>query len=232
MVGIGTLVNSGAIVIGGVIGLMAGRFLSDAVKQTLLHVLGLACIYVAVDMMLKGKNWLLPAVACLLIGSIIGAIFNLEGKFTALTSKLHQRFSKNSSQQDRFTEGFVTASLLFCIGAMGIIGSIQDASHDPHLLYVKALLDFFAAMTLSASLGSGVAISAISVFIYQGTITLLASQLNYFTQNPHLLVAINATGCMLILAIGINLLELGKNRIAIGNFLPAVLLSLTVPIWI
>ncbi len=226
MIGFGTLINVLTIVIGGSMGLVAGRYISAHVKETLTRILGLATAYIAIDMMVSSRVWLLPAIGCLLLGGLIGALINIEYHFERFAQYCQRRFAKQNNHQ--FAEGMITASLLFCVGAMAIIGSIQDAAGDARTLLIKAMLDGVAAMTLAASLGVGVLASAGAVLAYQGLITLLASVLP-FLGDEKVLLAINATGGMMILSISINLLELGHKRIPIGNFLPAIVFALSLP---
>jgi len=212
----GTLVNSGAILIGSLIGLSAGRRLPERMKRILMQTLGLAVVIIGLQMALAGRE-IIAVIGCLLLGAITGEIVDVEKQVEKIGEWLKARFRSNSST---FVEGFVTASLLYLSGAMFIVGAIQDGTTgDAGTLYVKALLDGVASMAFASALGIGVAFSALSVLVVQGSITILASQL-LFLQDPRVLNAVTATGGILILAIGINLLELKK--IPVGNLLPAL----------
>lgn len=216
----GTLVNSSAILVGSLIGITAGRRLPDRLKLIVMQGLGLSVMLIGLQMALSGKEILLT-VGCLLIGGITGELINIEKKLEKVGERIKQRFRSDSAT---FVQGFVSSSLLYLTGAMMIIGSIQDGTTgDPHTLYIKAMLDGVASVALASSMGIGVAFSALSVLIVQGGITLLAAQL-LFLKNPAVLEAITATGGVLILAIGINLLDL--KQIRVGNLLPAILFAI------
>jgi uncharacterized membrane protein YqgA involved in biofilm formation len=212
----GTLVNSGAIIVGSLIGLSAGRRLPDRMKQTMMQALGLAVIIIGLQMALAGKE-ILAVIGCLLLGAVTGEWVDVEKRVEQIGEWLKARFHQDSST---FVTGFVSASLLYVSGAMVIVGAIQDGTvGDASTLYVKALLDGVASVAFASAFGIGVAFSALPVFLVQGSITLLASRL-LFLQDPVVLNAVTATGGLLILAIGINILDLTK--IPVGNLLPAL----------
>jgi len=181
-----------------------------------MQTLGLAVIVIGLQMALSGRE-ILPVVGCLLLGSLTGELLKIEDRVERLGGWLKARFRSGSST---FVEGFVSASILYISGALVIVGAIQDGTvGDASTLYLKAMLDGVASIAFASTLGVGVAFSAISVLVVQGAITLLASQL-LFLQDPRVLGAITATGGVLILAIGINILELKK--IPVGNLLPSL----------
>jgi uncharacterized membrane protein YqgA involved in biofilm formation len=214
---IGTVVNTGAILIGSAIGLTAGARLPEGIKVILMQALGLAVITIGLRMALEAQHVLL-AIGCLLLGGITGELLRIEQRLEGLAEILRRKLRSNSG---RFVEGFVTATLLYLTGAMTIVGSIRDGTvGDPSVLLLKSLLDGVASVALASSLGIGVMCSALPVLVVQGGITLLAAQLAFLSE-PAVLDAINATGGLLILGIGINLLEIG--RIHVGNLLPALL---------
>jgi len=216
----GTFVNSGAIIVGSAVGIMAGRHLSEGIKSIIMNALGLSVVILGVKMALEGTN-LIAAIGCVLLGAIAGEIMRIETWIESLGVWLKNRFRSDSST---FVEGFVTASVLYLTGVLVIIGPIQDGTvGDTSILYIKSLLDGFASMALASMLGIGVAFSALPVLIVQGTITIMASSL-LFLKEPHILNAITATGGILILGIGVNLLDLKK--IPIGNFIPAILFAI------
>ncbi|MFB3925640.1 MAG: DUF554 domain-containing protein [Syntrophales bacterium] len=213
----GTLANSGAILIGSLIGIFAGKRVPERIKRILMQALGLSVIVIGIQMAVTGSN-MVVLVGCLLFGALTGEIIDIERKLERIGSWLKTRFRSDSSS---FVQGFVSASILYLTGAMVIVGSIQDGTAgDPRILYVKSLLDGVASVALASSLGAGVALSAVSVLVVQGSITLLASQL-LFLQRPNILDAITATGGVLIVGIGINILEI--RQIRVGNFVPAIL---------
>lgn len=212
----GTLVNTGAILAGSLIGISAGKFLPERIKTIAMQALGLSVVLIGLKMALSGKEPIV-AIGCVLLGAITGELIKIEQGVEHIGEWLKARSRSNSTT---FVQGFVSASILYLTGAMMIVGSIQDGTvGDASTLYIKALLDGVASVALSSTLGIGVAFSALSVLLVQGAITLLSSKL-LFMQNPAVLDAITAAGGLLILGIGTNLLELTKIRI--GNFLPAL----------
>ncbi|MCE5263549.1 MAG: DUF554 domain-containing protein [Deltaproteobacteria bacterium] len=212
----GTLVNTGAILAGSLIGMTAGKHLPERLKTIAMQGLGLSVILVGLRMSLPAEGSL-EAIGCLLLGALTGELLHIEQGVERIGHSLKRRTGSNSST---FVEGFVTASILYLTGAMVIVGSIQDGTvGDASTLYIKSLLDGVASVALSSTFGIGVAFSALSVLIVQGAITLLASHLD-FLKELHVLNAVTATGGLMILGIGINLL--GMARIRIGNFLPAL----------
>jgi len=216
----GTVVNTGAVVVGSIIGLTAGVRLPENIKAIVMQALGLAVVVIGLRMALEAQHALL-AIACVLLGGVTGELVRIEQRLEGLGEALRRRLRSSS---ERFVEGFVTASLLYLTGAMTIVGSIQDGTvGDPSVLLIKSLLDGVASVALASSLGVGVLFSAAPVLVVQGAITLLAGQLAFLSQ-PAVLDAINATGGLLILGIGINLLEI--KRIRVGNLLPALFFAI------
>jgi hypothetical protein len=216
----GTIVNTGAILAGSFIGISAGKFLPERIKTIAVQALGLSVVLIGLKMALSGKEPIVT-IGCVLLGAITGELIKIEQGTERLGEWLKTRARSDSST---FVQGFVSASVLYLTGAMMIVGSIQDGTvGDASTLYTKALLDGVASVALSSTLGIGVAFSALSVLLVQGSITLLASKL-LFMQNPDVLDAVTASGGLLILGIGTNVL--GLTKIKIGNFLPALLYAI------
>jgi len=212
----GTIVNTCAVIAGGFIGLVAGRHISERIKTILMQALGLSTLLIGLQMALSGGK-VIPIVGSLLLGAMTGELLKIEDGLEQIGVWLKKRFRSGSST---FVEGFVTSSLLYCTGAMVIIGAIQDGiTGNASTLYIKSMLDGVASIALASTLGVGVIFSAASVFLVQGIITLLATKLT-FLQEPAVLGAITGTGGLLIVAIAINLLNMAKIRI--GNLLPAL----------
>ncbi len=217
---IGTLVNTGAVVVGGAVGLTVGPRLPESIKTIVMQALSLAVVAIGLRMALDAQHTLL-AIGCLLLGGITGELLRIEQRLEGLAEVLRRKLRSTSG---RFVEGFVTATLLYLTGAMTIVGSIRDGTvGDPSVLLLKSLLDGVASIALASSMGVGVLFSALPVLVVQGGITLLAGQLAFLSQ-PVVLDAINAAGGLLILGIGINLLEIA--RIRVGNLLPALLYAI------
>jgi uncharacterized membrane protein YqgA involved in biofilm formation len=185
-------------------------------KTILMQTLGLSTLLIGMQMAMSVKE-VIPIVGSLLLGALTGELLRIEDWLEKLGHWLKKRARSDSST---FVEGFVTASLLYCTGAMVIVGAIQDGTTgNATTLYIKSMLDGVASIAFASTLGIGVIFSAVSVFLVQGAITLLAAQLA-FLQEPAVLNAVTSAGGLLIVAIGINLLNMAKIRI--GNLLPAL----------
>ncbi|HEX7540130.1 MAG TPA: DUF554 domain-containing protein [Syntrophales bacterium] len=222
----GTLVNTGAVVVGSLLGVVIGKRLPDRIKTIVMQALGLSVILIGLQMALSGTRPLL-VIGSLLLGAITGELLDIEGRIAAMGEWLKRRFR---SESPTFVQGFVTASVLYCTGAMVIVGAIRDGTvGDPSILYIKSLLDGVASIAFASSLGSGVAFSALSVFVIQGSITLLASKLA-FLQGPGVIEAVTATGGLLILGIGINILEI--KQIRVGNLVPALAYAILAALYV
>ena len=231
MYGLGTIINTGAIVAGGLAGILFGRFLKENVQDTLSKCCGVSTLMIgiagALEKMLTLENGAISSggsmllVLCLTVGGVIGELLNLEGAFECFGRWLKE---KTGNAKDKgFVNAFVTASLTVCIGAMAIVGSIQDGlTGDYSVLATKAVLDFIIIMVMSCSLGPGAAFSAIPVAILQGSVTALAGLVRSVMTE----VALNnlsLVGSVLIFCVGINLLW-GK-KIRVANLLPAIVLA-------
>jgi uncharacterized membrane protein YqgA involved in biofilm formation len=205
---------------------MIGKRLPGRVKTIVMQALGLSVILIGLQMALSGTRPLL-VIGSLLLGAVTGELMDIEGRIAVVGEWLKRRFRSESST---FVQGFVTASILYCTGAMVIVGSIRDGTvGDPSILYIKSLLDGVASIAFASSLGVGVAFSALSVFAIQGAITLLASKLS-FLQGPGVIEAVTATGGLLILGIGINILEI--KQIRVGNLVPALVYAILAALYI
>lgn len=231
MYGLGTIINTGAIVAGGLAGILFGRFLKENVQDTLSKCCGVSTLMIgiagALEKMLTVENGAISSggsmllVLCLTVGGVIGEFLNLEGAFEAFGRWLKE---KTGNAKDKgFVNAFVTASLTVCIGAMAIVGSIQDGlTGDYSVLATKAVLDFIIIMVMSCSLGPGAAFSAIPVSILQGSVTALAGLVRP-VMTEAALNNLSLVGSVLIFCVGINLLW-GK-KIRVANLLPAIVLA-------
>lgn len=218
----GTFLNIAAVLIGGTLGLFFGARLPERLKQTVMAGLGLFTAVVGIRMFLETKNPLV-VLGSLLVGALLGEWWRIEDGLQALGGLLERRFN-HGGDSDRFVRGFLTASLLFCVGPMAILGSIQDGlTGDFETLAIKSVLDGFAALAFASTLGVGVLFSALVILAYQGGLTLLAAQLNAVISEA-MLAEMTATGGVLLLGIALSsLLEIKKIRV--GNFLPALALA-------
>lgn len=219
----GTLLNIFTVILGGSIGLLFGAKLPERIRQTVLAGLGLFTAVIGIQMFLKTENAMI-VLGGLLVGGLLGEWWKIEDGLRALGAWLEKRFSHQTSQVEggnRFIRGFMTASLLFCIGPMTILGSIQDGlSGDYQLLAIKSVLDGFAALAFASTLGVGVLFSTVVILVYQGGISLLAAQLQALITEP-MMNEMTAVGGILILGLALSsLLEIKPIRV--GNFLPAL----------
>ena len=219
--GLGTLINVGGIIIGGLIGLFGGKFLTAKIQKTLQDACALAVIFLGADGALKNLDAML-FIASLIGGGLIGEIIDIDGKFERLGIWLRNKSGNDSDT--KFVDAFVTASLTVCIGAMAVIGSINDRLlHDATILIVKATLDAIIILVMTASLGKGCIFSFVSVGIFQGAITFFAGFLEPFMTETTL-ANLSGVGNVLIFAIGINLL-LPNKKISVANLLPALVIA-------
>lgn len=203
---LGTIVNATAIIIGGAIGEKFKSILPQKVVNLLFQVLGLYTIYFGLSMSLKTQNAVLVAVS-LILGALTGSVLHLQEKTDNLGEFIKTKFR---FQGDRFTEGFLVASLLFCMGPVAIVGSIEDGMNgEPKLLLIKSLMDGIASMALASSLGIGVLFSSIPILIYQGALTLFAKWIG--TSFSQVMInELSAVGGILLIGIAISLLDIKK----------------------
>ena len=222
---IGTFINIGTVLLGGIIGTTLGGRISERIRTLVISGLGLFTIGLGIKMFLETENSLL-VVCSLIIGALLGEWWKIEEGLQQFGGWLENKFMKNNGQgaKSTFIKGFLTASLLFIIGPMSILGSIQDGlTGNYELLAIKAVLDGFSALAFSSSLGIGVVFSIIPLFIYQGTLTLLAVQVQSIV-TTEMMAEMTAVGGIIILSLGFSsLLEIKKIRS--GNFLPALIVA-------
>lgn len=220
----GTIVNVIAIVVGSLMGRYLGHFFPERIRRTIIAGLGLAVLLIGTQLALQSNNVLI-VIGSLLIGGIIGEVLGIEAGLENVGHRLQQRFKDAGN----VAEAFVTASLLYCIGAMAIMGSIQDGlGETPSILYAKSALDGIASIALTSTLGIGVIFSIIPLMIYQGFITLSAGWVQGLLTDP-VVAEMNAVGGLLILAIGLDVL--GIKKLPIGNLLPGVFVA-PVLVWV
>lgn len=220
----GTFLNIATVLVGGVIGLIFGARIPDKLKSTVISGMGLFTAAMGIQMFLNTENPLI-VLGSLLIGTLLGEWWRIEDGLQNLGKYLEQRFSKTDDDgSNKFVRGFLTASLLFCVGPMTILGSIQDGlTGDYNLLAVKSVLDGFASLAFASTLGVGVMFSTIVILVYQGGISLLAAQLNALVTTS-MMNELTATGGVILVGLAISsLLEIKKIRV--GNMLPGLLVA-------
>lgn len=227
---LGTFINVGAILLGGLVGLVAGKKIPVKFRQTMVSGLGLFTLAYGIYIFTETNNMLIP-LGALILGTMVGEWLKLEERLESLGSFLQAKFNRaeeaHSIEAQRFISGFVTSSLLFCIGPMAILGSIQDGlSGNFQMLAIKSLLDGLASVAFASSLGVGVLFSALPVLVYQGAISLSARALGQGF-DASVVAEMTAIGGVILAGIAIsNLLEIKKIRT--GSFLPALVFAVLI----
>lgn len=217
---LGTIVNTMAIIAGSLVGLIFSRFIPKKNTDTLIHAVAFAVILIGLKMAWKTDEFII-VICSLAFGTIIGELIRIEDRVTNLGNWLEERFTKTGSS---ISKGFVTTSLLYCVGSMAIVGSLESGLSGNHdTLFAKSVLDGLGSIIFTASMGIGVLFSAASVFLYQGLITISASFMKQFL-TPEVITQMSAVGGLLIVAMGFNMLEMIKMKV--GNCLPAIFLPL------
>ncbi len=231
MVGLGTIINSAAIIIGGVFGHLFGKILNERIQDSLQKASGVCVLFIgiagAMEGMLKLSDSSLSAgrsmfiVASLALGALVGEILNIERGFERFGEWL--KIKTGNAKDKSFVDGFVTASLTVCIGAMAVVGAIKDGiSGDYSILVTKAILDLIIIMVMTCSLGKGCAFSAIPVAVFQGTITALAKLVKPLMTDSAL-ANLSLIGSILIFCVGVNLVW--EKRIKVANLLPSLVFA-------
>lgn len=215
----GVLINAAAVAVGGVLGTLGGRLMPEKMKQTVLAATGLVSIGIGISGAIGSSNQLIPILS-LVIGSVIGELLHIEDGVTRAGDWLQKRFGKSGS----ITEGFVTGSLVFAAGAMAVMGALESGLKNDHtILMTKSVIDMAGSVAFASSLGIGVAFSALSILVLEGTVTLLASLLTGVLTDA-VITEISVTGSLIIIGVGLNVLGLTKLRIM--NMTPALLLPI------
>jgi len=217
---IGALINGVAILAGGGVGLVLKGRLSDKFSKSIMRVLGLCICIIGIRGGLGGDVLLM--VISLALGALVGELVGIDGALNKFGLFVQSKLNKND-ENSTFAQGFVTSTLLFCVGAMAVVGSIDSGLRgDQSIIISKSIIDAVAAMTLASTFGVGVLFSALTVFIYQGTIEIFASQLqNVFTDG--LITQISAVGGVMILGLGFNMVA--DTKIKVANLLPGLIFA-------
>lgn len=219
---LGSLINAGAIICGALLGMVLGGRLNAGLQKIVFQGLGLCVAVIGLQMALLVENPLI-LIFSLLIGAIIGEICDLDGALTRGGDRLKKTLNSGNSS---FTDGFVNATMLFGIGSMAVLGPLDEGlTGSISILMTKSVLDGFAAMAFGAAFGSGVAFSALPIFIYQGSLTIFAGSLQTLL-DERMILSIKATGGVIIVGIALNMLELTK--IKLTNLLPALLFAVLI----
>lgn len=226
----GTIINVAAVILGSLVGLLVGNRIPEKTRQTLISVMGLYTLAYGVFIFTKTQNMLIPLLS-LVMGTIIGELLKIEEGLNSVGERIQRKLAiwnpNLTGEPQRFVTGFVSASLLFCIGPMAILGSIQDGiSGDFQMLAIKSLLDGIGSIAFASTLGVGVMFSAVVILVYQGAISLLSGWIGQGFGDAAV-AEMTATGGVILVGIGIsNLLQIKKIRT--GSFLPAIFLAVLI----
>ena len=221
MRGLGTIINTATVLAGGGLGLLIGNRIPDRIRVIIVQVIGLVTIAIGLRDVMNTDNMVFPLVG-MVLGAIIGELLRIENRLEDLGEILRRKFTKSESES-KFVTGFVTATLLFCVGPLTILGAIEDASgKTPQLYIIKGTLDGFMMIIFSALYGVGAIFSAASVFFIQGSLTLFGTSLDTLLTDRMRLELFSAGG-IAVLAIGLNLLEI--KRIRLGSLLPGLVIT-------
>lgn len=226
----GTIVNVIGIVLASLLGILFRGKISNKYSSIIFDGIGICVIMIGIINVLKIQTPLLMIIS-VVMGSIIGQFLDIEGRLDKLSTFLMKKFAKDEvdgeASKSNFSKGFITATLLFCVGSMSIVGPIQSSlTGDNTTLFSKTVLDTVSSLMLSSTFGIGVIFSAVPVLLYQGGIALGASSLTYLMTSPNAIADISAVGGILIIGIGLNILKIRKDPILIGNMLPAVFIPI------
>ncbi|MBO5059630.1 MAG: DUF554 domain-containing protein [Clostridia bacterium] len=221
MIGLlGTFVNMAAVVAGGSLGLILNSRFPKHLSDSLMKALGLCTLLIGITGILKGENQLITIIS-MAVGTVIGELLDLDGKLNTLGLFLQNKFKKDGSRVS-VAEGFINASLLFCVGAMSIIGSLQSGlTGDNQMIYTKSLLDFTSSIIFASTLGIGVLFASAPILVYQGSIVLLAHYLAPFLTDS-VIAEMTCVGSLIIIGLGFNML--GLTKLKIMNYVPAIFL--------
>ena len=224
---LGTIVNALAIIGGCLIGLIVKGKLTEKISSTIMNGLALCVLYIGISGALKGNDTL-QMIICIAIGALIGEVIDFDKKLNDLgdmiEKKINNKRKDKSNEKISISEGFVTSSLLFCVGAMAVVGSLESGLQGNHAtLFAKSILDGVSSIIFASSLGVGVLLSSIAVFVYQGSITLLAGGLKAVLTDT-VISNMSAVGSLLIVGLGFNML--GASKIKVANLLPAIFIPI------
>lgn len=224
---LGTVVNSLAIIGGCLVGLIVKGRLTEKISSTIMNGLALCVLFIGISGVLKGQDTL-QIIICIAIGALIGEIIDIDRKLNDLGDLIEKKINskrKNTSNENiSISEGFVTSSLLFCVGAMAVVGSLESGLQGNHTtLFAKSILDGVSSIIFASSLGIGVMLSSIAILLYQGSITLLAGGLSTILTDT-VINNMSAVGSLLIVGLGFNML--GITKIKVANLLPAIFIPI------
>ncbi len=220
---LGTIVNTIAVIIGASIGMFFKKGIPEKLSDTMMKGLGLCTLFLGISGSLDGQNSLILIIS-IVVGALIGEGIDLDARLNRLGNWLENKFKSKDGSKVSIAEGFVSASLLFCVGAMTIVGSLQSGLQGNHeMLYNKSMLDFVAAIIFASTMGIGVMVSAAFVFVYQGAITLLAQWVAPVLSDV-VIAEMNCVGSVIIIGLALNML--GITKLKVMNYVPAIFIPI------
>jgi len=218
---IGVLANTICVLLGSGLGLLLKKGIPEKISQAAMIAIGLCTVYIGIDGAMQGENTIVLIVT-MVFGTILGTLIDIDGKLNALGQWVERKMKK-SDGKNTVAEGFISGSLLFCVGAMTIVGSINAGlSGDNELLFTKSILDLISSCMLASTLGIGVMFAAVFVLVFQGGLVLAAGLLQSVLTDPAIIAEITCAGSVMIIGLGLNILGISKFKIA--NMLPAIIL--------
>ena len=219
---LGVLVNTATVIVGSTLGLLLRRGIPERVSRAVMIGLGLCTVYIGVDGALKGEN-ILIVIAAMVLGAIVGTLLDIDGAISRLGLWAERKFKRGDGETVSIAEGFMTASLLFCVGAMTVNGAIEAGVKGVNtLFFTKALMDLVSSAMLASGLGFGVLLSAVFVLVFQGLLVLLAGWIAPVL-TPAAIAEMTAAGSLIMVALGLNLL--GVTKIKVADYLPAIVIA-------
>lgn len=226
---LGVIVNAAAVIVGGLLGLLLKKGIPARVEKGVMAALGLCCALIGIQGAMDGGDTLIIIIS-MVVGAILGGIIDIDKGVNRFGAWVERLFWKDDGSVS-VAEGFVSATLLFCVGAMTIVGSLNSGLRGDHtMLFTKSLLDFFSGMMMAVSLGIGVALSSVSILVVQGGIALLAGVLEPLLNSiPGSTEQIACVGSVMVIAIGLNLI--GVTKIKVANFLPGIIIA-PIAVWV
>ncbi|MDD6275258.1 MAG: DUF554 domain-containing protein [Clostridia bacterium] len=217
---LGVIVNTVAVLLGGTVGTLCKKGIPEKLSNAVMIGIGLCTVYIGIDGALSGENTLVLIIS-MVLGAIVGTLIDIDDKLDRLGKFVEKKFGKN--QNGSVAQGFVTGSLLFCVGSMTVVGSLNAGLlGDNQILYTKSLLDLISSTMLAATFGFGVILSAVFVFVFQGALVLLAGLLQNLLSDAAI-AEMTCAGSVIIIALGLNLIGISKFKVA--NYMPAIIFA-------
>ena len=222
---IAVLVNTITVLLGSAIGLLFRNKISENFTKAVIAALALVTILIGFDSALDTAN-ILCVIVCMVIGTIIGERIQIEKRIDGAGEFLKTKLLHGKASENRFTEGFVTACIVFCVGSMTIMGSLESGIHGNHsIIYAKSALDFVSSMMFAAAMGWGVPFAALFVLVFQGALTMLAGMVSPLLSS-YVVTEMSAVGGTILAGMGINMLDISPKRLSVANMLPAIFLPI------